>query len=317
MSDPENDSKVRRGPKHMRLRYYTSYEEATIVKVWREHLHEITSYTENLSIFREIAFGLQQHRIRLNKQEVRRRISSYRNKYLLERSRLESDPQYKSEWRLFPLIDCLFQTGGTAATPPNVAQTELKRIEQLEANVRQELTNLPRFSRHDCKTIKFKQDPNGCPFLDVQQQEQQPLSFHYAHIKTEVKQELDIIPTLPEEKRFPLMSANRIKQEPHLLPMSASEQSPSTSLDSNPACYSRRTRRRMIMPRSGSITLAQIEQLQKENELLKEQRDMDLADLKLMEREYQLLEQKLDSCLHRNEVLLNYMDTYLVKRGTI
>lgn len=83
MSDPENESKSnKRGPKHMRLRYYTSYEESMIVKLWREHLHEITSYTENLVIFREIAFGLQQHRIRLNKQEVRRRISSYRNKYL-------------------------------------------------------------------------------------------------------------------------------------------------------------------------------------------------------------------------------------------
>lgn len=83
MSDPENETKSgKRVPKHTRLRYYTSYEEATIVKLWREHFHQITSYTENLPIFRDISFGLQQHRIRLNKQEVRRRISSYRNKYL-------------------------------------------------------------------------------------------------------------------------------------------------------------------------------------------------------------------------------------------
>jgi len=82
MSDPEIDKQIhKRGPKHMRLRYYSSYEEATLVKLWRENLHQITSYTENLQVFREISFGLQNHGIRLNKQEVRRRISSYRNKY--------------------------------------------------------------------------------------------------------------------------------------------------------------------------------------------------------------------------------------------
>lgn len=83
MSDPENEKHIhKRGSKHLRLRYYTSYEEATIVKLWCENLSQITSYTENLQIFREIASGLQQHGIRLNKQEVRRRISNYRNKYL-------------------------------------------------------------------------------------------------------------------------------------------------------------------------------------------------------------------------------------------
>lgn len=83
MSDPEHETKSgKRVPKHTRLRYYTSYEEATIVKLWHEHFSEISSYSENLQIFRDIAFGLQHHRIRLNKQEVRRRISSYRNKYL-------------------------------------------------------------------------------------------------------------------------------------------------------------------------------------------------------------------------------------------
>jgi len=70
------------GQKHLRLRYYTSLEEALVVKLWREHLPDIPSYTDNLPIFREIAFGLQQHGIRLNKQEVRRRINSYRNRYL-------------------------------------------------------------------------------------------------------------------------------------------------------------------------------------------------------------------------------------------
>jgi len=83
MSDPETEKQIhKRGPKSMRLRYYSSYEEATIVKLWRENLSQIPSYTENLQIFRDIASSLQQHGIRLNKQEVRRRISSYRNKYL-------------------------------------------------------------------------------------------------------------------------------------------------------------------------------------------------------------------------------------------
>lgn len=59
-----------------------------LVRLWRQHLHEIPSYTDNLPIFREIADGLQKHGIRLNKQEVRRRINSYRNKYLYVSSRI-------------------------------------------------------------------------------------------------------------------------------------------------------------------------------------------------------------------------------------
>jgi len=70
------------GQKHLRLRYYTSLEEAMLLRLWREHLHAIPSYTDNLPIFREIAHGLQQNGVRLNKQEARRRINSYRNKYL-------------------------------------------------------------------------------------------------------------------------------------------------------------------------------------------------------------------------------------------
>ncbi|XP_017859783.1 PREDICTED: uncharacterized protein LOC108611575 [Drosophila arizonae] len=315
MSDPENESKSnKRGPKHMRLRYYTSYEEAMIVKLWREHLHEITSYTENLVIFREIAFGLQQHRIRLNKQEVRRRISSYRNKYLVERSRYESDPQYKSDWRLYQLVDCLFQPAAAAGTTPPIT-TERKFIEDLEEKIRREVPNLPRFNRHDCRTMKFEMDPNSCPFYEdqastpqVKAELHQMLDSPKQQIKTELKAEMEHLQpaqSIPTEKRSPLMPANRT-----LEPQSQPQPSPVSEF-SQPSV--RRLRRRSIMPRTGQITLAQIERLRKENEMLAEQRDAHLADLALKEREYQQLEQTFDFWLHQQETWMAYLDTRGIK----
>ncbi|XP_030555314.1 uncharacterized protein LOC115758706 [Drosophila novamexicana] len=317
MSDPENESKSnRRGPKHMRLRYYTSYEEATIVKLWREHLHEITSYTENLTIFREIAFGLQQHRIRLNKQEVRRRICNYRNKYLVERNRMETDPQYKTEWRLYALVDCLFQPETAAPKSTPIVQTERKRIEEIESTIRSELPSLPRFNRHDCRTMKFEQDPNACPFFEGQQavtaaQIKTELPQHVLpNVKTEVKPEFDVEPTmaLPAEKRSPLAPANRTL-EPLLLP----PLSPAAEFAAAPPGAGRRSRRRTIMPRTGQITLALIERLRKENELLAEQRDANLADLAMKEREYQQLEQTFDFWLHQQETWMAYLDERGIK----
>ncbi|KAL7739500.1 hypothetical protein ACLKA6_003945 [Drosophila palustris] len=289
MSDPENDKQVnKRGSKHMRLRYYSSYEEATIVKLWRENLDQITSYTENLQIFRDIASGMQQHGIRLNKQEVRRRISNYRNKYLTEHGRVENDPQYKSPWRLYPLVDSLFQS----TTSPTGVQSEQQLIEQIECNVRNELHSLPRFSRHDCRTMKFNQNPDGCPFLDVQP------TMPAIIIKTESK-DYDEFDAATPEKRSPLAPVNRNFEQL------------SNSFDIGGA--SRRIRRRSIMPRTGQITLAQIEALRKENDLLAEQRDDSLKDLELKEREYLKLEQTLDFWLHQQEIWLAYLADRSIK----
>ncbi|XP_034100322.1 uncharacterized protein LOC117565366 [Drosophila albomicans] len=281
MSEVEN----KRGPKHMRLRYYTSYEEASVLKLWREHLNEITSYTENLQIFREIAFGLQQHRIRLNKQEVRRRISSYRNKYLIERSRLESDPEYKSHWRLYPLISSLFPS----TTQESIILPEYSALGAIEAKVRSELPSLPRFQRHDCKTMKFEQDVDGCPFMVGQfiKPEMLPQSTpsKLFSIKTEEKtcDEIEDMRSSPE-KRIPFVSTFEY------------------------AGSARRIRRRSIMPRTGQITMAQIQMLRQENDLLVEQRDAHLADLQLKERQYQNLEQTFDFWLHQQETWMIFLD---------
>ncbi|KAH8273956.1 hypothetical protein KR044_006043 [Drosophila immigrans] len=298
MSEADN----KRGPKHMRLRYYTSYEEASVVKLWREHVNEITSYTENLQIFREIAFGLQQHRIRLNKQEVRRRISSYRNKYLTERNRLESDLEYKSQWRLYPLIDGIFQS----TTPGTTVLTEYNALEAIEARVCDELRSLPRFQRQDCRTMKFEQDVDGCPFMDGQQQQQikseiLPPSTHsqLSSFKTEAKvsddYENEDLPSTPG-KRTPFMASNRILD---------------AECGSTPPGSARRIRRRSIVPRTGQITLAQIQMLRQENDLLVEQRDAHLADLELKERQYQNLEQTFDYWLHQQETWM----VFLAERG--
>lgn len=227
----------------------------------------------------------------------------------VERSRYESDPQYKSDWRLYKLVDCLFQSAATA-TP--LVITERKWIEDLESKIRIELPTLPRFNRHDCRTLKFEMDPNGCPFFEGQAAAAQVkaevptmLDSPKPIIKTEMKTEMEPLQSMQTEKRSPLTPANRTL-EPQLL----SQQSPGLEFGQSTV---RRSRRRSIMPRTGQITLAQIERLRKENQMLAEQRDANLADLALKEREYQQLEQTFDFWLHQQETWMTYLDERGVK----
>ncbi|EDV57905.2 uncharacterized protein Dere_GG24281 [Drosophila erecta] len=166
------------GQKHLRLRYYTSLEEAMLVRLWREHLHDIPSYTDNLPIFREIAYGLQQHGVRLNKQEARRRINSYRNKYLNERSRAEGNADFLTDWRLYPLIDCLFRPARPSADVFHARNV----LEAAAARARSELPALPPLPLTCSAQLKFERDPDGSAFLD-------PQPLVHAVVKTEPRQD--------------------------------------------------------------------------------------------------------------------------------
>lgn len=215
---------------------------------------------------------------------------------------------------MYQLIDCLFQPTASVGAAPLVT-TERKFIEDLEEKIRREVPSLPRFNRHDCRTMKFEMDPNGCPFYEdqattaqVKAELPQMLDSARQQIKTELKAETEHLQpaqSMPMEKRSPLMPANRTL-EPQLQP----QQSP--VLESGQPSV-RRLRRRSIMPRTGQITLAQIERLRKENDILAEQRDAHLADLALKERQYQQLEQAFDFWLHQQETWMEYLDTRGIK----
>lgn len=211
----------------------------------------------------------------------------------IEHGRVASDSHYKSPWRLYPLVDSLFQPTTSSAT----IQTEQQLIEKIECNIRNELSNLPRFSRHDCRTLKFEQDPDGCPFLEGQQamapikSEQSAINHPSLTIKTEAM-DYEENGANQQTSRSPLAPANRVLE--YML----------SPFDSGSG---RRIRRRSVMPRTGQITVAQIEALRKENELLAKKRDRDLESLKLKEHQYLQLEQTFDIWLHKQEKWLKYL----------
>lgn len=233
-----------------------------------------------------------------------------------EHGRVESDSQYKSSWRLYSLIDCMFQSTKTGSA----VQTEPQLIEQIESKVRKELPYLPRFTRHDCRTIKFSQNPDGCPFLDGQQT-MPPIKSELlvpgtptqlTFIKNEIKEydEYDAnlkMATTPEY-RPPLVPANRVLDQ---MPNPFDTGSASTGVGRV------RIRRRSFMPRSGQITLAQVEALRKENDLLAEQRDNSLKALKLNEQQYLQLEQTFDLWLHQQEVWIAYLEARKMKEQIV
>ncbi|XP_039952522.1 uncharacterized protein LOC120769543 [Bactrocera tryoni] len=95
-------------PKHLRSRYWNSWEEMRLVELWRLHSNEVTTLKTNIPIFRTISEGMREYGFFVNAQEVRRKINSFKNKYIAERRRLEIEENDKqSHWRLYPLIHCL------------------------------------------------------------------------------------------------------------------------------------------------------------------------------------------------------------------
>lgn len=158
-----------------------------------------------------------------------------------------------------------------------------------------------------------------CPFLEadmkrvkIKCEPQQTLPLVLPQVAALVKSEIMScdemepinqlsVPT-PTEKRSPLAPANRILEANNL--DFASMITP---------IGARRPRRRSIMPRTGQITIAQIERLRQENDLLAEQRDAHLADLELKEREYQQLEQTFDFWIHQQETWMAYLDERGIK----
>uniref|UniRef100_A0A034WEY2 Myb/SANT-like DNA-binding domain-containing protein n=1 Tax=Bactrocera dorsalis TaxID=27457 RepID=A0A034WEY2_BACDO len=95
-------------PKHLRSRYWNSWEEMRLVELWRLHSNEVTTLKTNIPIFRTISEGMREYGFFVNAQEVRRKINSFKNRYIAERRRLEMEEKDKeSHWRLYPLIHCL------------------------------------------------------------------------------------------------------------------------------------------------------------------------------------------------------------------
>lgn len=167
--------------------------------------------------------------------------------------------------------------------------------------------------------MKYDQHKDKCPFLEadlkrakIKCEPQQTLPLVLPQVTALVKSEIMTydemepinqlsMPT-PTEKRSPLAPANRIFEANNL--DFASVITP---------IGARRPRRRSIMPRTGQITIAQIERLRQENDLLAEQRDANLADLELKEREYQQLEQTFDFWIHQQETWMAYLDERGIK----
>nr|XP_016926054.1 uncharacterized protein LOC108006957 [Drosophila suzukii] len=298
------------GQKHLRLRYYTSLEEALVVKLWREHLPDIPSYTDNLPIFREIAFGLQQHGIRLNKQEVRRRINSYRNRYLNERSRLEGNPGAQSDWRLYSLIDCLFRPARAAKDVFHAHNV----LEEAAAKARAQLPALPPLHLTSSAQVKFERDADGCAFLDPQpllrsvvKTEAQQDTYHQVKTETEYKPtevKLGLVGTTAESatRRAPLTPAN------HQSPPDAEDPPHVGHTNGQPeaerSASKRKRGRRSILPRTGQITMAAVEGLRKENKMLQEQNDAYLLALEQKEKQFLVIEQNFMACMKRQKDLL-------------
>ncbi|XP_016964714.1 uncharacterized protein LOC108034342 [Drosophila biarmipes] len=310
------------GQKHLRLRYYTSLEEALVVKLWREHLPDIPSYTENLPIFREIAFGLQQHGIRLNKQEVRRRINSYRNRYLNERNRLEGNPDAQSDWRLYSLIDCLFRP----ARPARDVFHAHHVLEQAAAKARADLPALPPLHLTSAAQIKFERDADGSAFLDPQpllrsavKSKAQQDDYHHHQVKAETEYkpteaQLSVVGTSAESatRRAPLTPAN------HQSPPGADDPPCAIHTNGQPeterSASKRKRGRRSILPRTGQITMAAVEGLRKENKMLQEQNDACLLALEQKEKQFLAMQQNFLAYLERQEALLAHIQHKGVKQ---
>ncbi|CAD6996732.1 uncharacterized protein LOC101455858 [Ceratitis capitata] len=95
-------------PKHLRSRYWNSWEEMRLVELWRLYCAEVTTLKINVPIFRTIAEGMREYGFLVNAQEVRRKMNNFKNKYIAERRSLELDGNKKqSDWRLYPLVHCL------------------------------------------------------------------------------------------------------------------------------------------------------------------------------------------------------------------
>lgn len=95
-------------PKHLRSRYWNSWEEMRLVELWRLHSNEVTTLKQNIPIFRTISEGMREYGFHVNAQEVRRKINNFKNKYIAERRRMDlEDKEKQSNWRLYPLIHCL------------------------------------------------------------------------------------------------------------------------------------------------------------------------------------------------------------------
>ncbi|KAI8038179.1 uncharacterized protein LOC128253159 [Drosophila gunungcola] len=304
------------GQKHLRLRYYTSLEEALLVRLWREHLHNIPSYTENLPIFREIAHGLQQHGVRLNKQEVRRRINSYRNKYLNERKRVESNAEHLSDWRLYALIDSLFRPDRPAADLCHAHHV----LEQADARARADLPALPPLRHTASAPAKFERDPDGSAFLDAQPLglpvvKAEPAQAAYHQVKSEPKPtEAELGDAYADSaiiRRTPLTPAN------HLLP-DAEDATYAGHANGQPeaerSAAKRRRGRRSILPRTGQITMAIVEGLRQENRMLEEQNDACLLALEQKEKQFLAMEQNFLTYLERQEALLAHMQQRGIKQ---
>ncbi|XP_037960252.1 uncharacterized protein LOC119689490 [Teleopsis dalmanni] len=88
--------------KHMRKRYWNSFEEMKLIEYWRRFSKEITTFQHQIPAFRKINDLMRQSGIHITPQECRRKILALKNKFYAEKERAESDDN--TDWSLYPIL---------------------------------------------------------------------------------------------------------------------------------------------------------------------------------------------------------------------
>lgn len=170
--------------------------------------------------------------------------------------------------------------------------------------------------------LKFERDPDGSAFLDAAVPfvpplvKTEPSNEPYNLVKTETKPTdaeltnavaLYSYPSPAEDpiRRTPLAPAN------HQLPELPPGVKVNGQQEAERSASKRKRGRRSILPRIGQITMAQVEQLRMENQILQEQNDAYLLELEQKEKQFLAMEQTFLAYLDRQDNML----AEIVRRG--
>lgn len=69
-------------PKHLRRRYWSSWEELKLIELWRRYFDDITTLLRNMPVFTSISGDMRSYGFQVNPQECRRKINNLKNKYM-------------------------------------------------------------------------------------------------------------------------------------------------------------------------------------------------------------------------------------------
>lgn len=236
-----------------------------------------------------------------------------------ERSRADSNPEYESDWRLYPLVDNLFNP----RRPSTVECNSRNVVEAAAARARHDLPALPPLLYTSSAQVKFERNPDGCAFLEpldfTPLLKTEPPNVPCDLVKTEAKPtDLELAtavsgypPPAFEStiRRAPLAPANHQLAAPVEVPAT-----PITANGLTEAAKKRRGRR-SIMPRTGQITMAMIEVLRKENQSLEEDNKMNQLLLEQKEKQFMVIQQSVMAYLKHQEIILSQLLPHNVKKS--